>query len=95
MEIVSDFTFLGTKINTDSDCKMLVSWKISYDKPVQVNLQVKPVLKRRHPITVLTKGCLVKAMVFPVVLNGCESWTVKKAELQRADVFNCSAGEDS
>jgi len=95
VEILSDFTFLGSKINTDSDCKMLAPWKISYDKPIQVNLQVKPVLKSRDPITLLTKGCLVKPMVFPVVLNGCESWTIKKAEHQRIDAFNYSAGEDS
>ena len=95
METVTDFIFLGSKINTDSDCKMLAPWKISYDKPIQVNLQVKPVLKSRDPITLLTKGCLVKPMVFPVVLNGCESWTIKKAEHQRTDAFNYSAGEDS
>ena len=65
---------------------MLAPWKKSYDK---LN-----VLKSRD-ITLLTKVHLVKAMVFPVVMYGCESWTIKKAECQRIDAFNCGVGEDS
>ena len=76
MGTVADFIFLGSKITADSDCsheiKTLAPWKKSYDKPSRV-------LKSRD-ITLPTKVCLVKAMVFPVVMYGCESWTVKKAE---------------
>ena len=62
-------------------------WKESYD-------QARQHVKNRN-ITLLTKFHLVKAMVFPVVMYGCESWTVKKAEHQRIDVLNCGVGEDS
>ena len=64
---------------------MLAPWKKSYDKP-------RRVLKSRD-ITLLTKVCLVKAMVFPVVIYGCESWTIKKVELSM--LLNCGVGEDS
>ena len=66
---------------------MLTIWKESL-----TNLD--SILKSRD-ITLLTKVCVVKAMVFPVVMYGCESWTVKKAEHQRIDVLNCGVGEDS
>ena len=76
VETVADFIFAGSKITADGDCsheiKMLPPWKESYDQPRQL-------LKSRD-ITLPTKVCLVKAMVFPVVVYGCESWTVKKAE---------------
>ena len=65
---------------------MLAPWNKSYDK--------HSVLKSRD-VTLPTKVYLVKAMVFPVVTYGCESWTIKKAECQRTDVSNCGAGEDS
>ena len=67
---------------------MLAPWKKSYDQPRQ------HVKKQRHYFT--NKGLtIVKAMVFPVVMYGCESWTIKKAECQRIDAFECGVGEDS
>ena len=66
---------------------MLTSWKKSYDQPRQ------HIKKQR--VTLPTKVCLVKAMFFPVVIYGCESWTIKKAEYQRIDVLKCGVGEDS
>ena len=75
VEIVTDFIFMGSKITVDGDCsheiKTLFPWKKSYDKC--------SILKRRK-ITLPTKVCLVKAMVFPGVVYGCESWTMKKAD---------------
>ena len=83
METVTDFIFLGSKNTLDSDCsqeiKTLVLWKKSYDKPKQC-------IKSRD-ITLPTKICIVKAMVFPVVMYACESWTIKKAEHQIIDAF--------
>ena len=83
METVTDFIFLGSKFTADSDCsreiKMLAPWKKSYDQPRQH-------IKSRD-VTLPTKVCLVKAMVFPVIRYVCESWTVKKAEHQRIDAF--------
>ena len=83
METVTDFIFLGSKFTADSDCsheiKMLAPWKKSYDQPRQH-------IKSRD-ITWPTKVRLVKAMVFPVVMYGCESWTIKQAECQRTDTF--------
>ena len=66
---------------------MLAPWKKSYDKPRQ------HIKKQRHYFA--TMVCLVKAMVFPVTMYGCESWTMKKAEHGRTDALNCSVGEDS
>ena len=81
-ETMRNFIFLGSKITTDGDCsheiKMLAPWKKSYDKP--------RVLKSRD-IILPTKVRLVKAVAFPVITCGCESWTVKKAESQRTDAF--------
>ena len=75
--------FWGSKITADGDCsheiKTLIPWKKSYDQPKQH-------IQSRH-ITLPTKVHLVKAMVFPVVMHGCESWTVKKAEHRRVDTF--------
>ena len=83
MEAVRDFISLGSKITADGDCshkiKTPASWKKSYDK-------LESILKSKD-ITLPTKVCLVKAMVFPVVMYGCESWTLKKAECQRIDAF--------
>ena len=81
MESVKDFSFLGSKITVDGDCnhelKDTCSWKKS---------NLHSILKSRD-ITLPTKVCLVKAMVFPVVMYGCESWTIKKAEHQRIYAF--------
>ena len=83
METVTDFIFLGSKITTDGDCrhelkKTLAPWKKSYDQ--------LSILKIRD-ITLLMKVHLVKPIVFPVVMYGCESWTIKKAECRRTDSF--------
>ena len=84
VEIVADFGFLGSKITSDGDCsheikRRLAPWKESYDHPRQH-------IKSRD-IILSTKVRLVKAMVFPVVMYGCESWTIKKAECRRIDAF--------
>ena len=84
MKTVRDFIFLGSKITADGDCSheikrhLLAPWKKSYDQ--------LSILKSRD-ITLTTKVHLVKAMVFPVVMYGCESWAIKKAEHQRIDAF--------
>ena len=74
---VSDFLFLGSKITTDGDCSHEIKRRLLLGRKVMTNLD--SILKSRD-ITLPTKVCLVKAMVFPVVMYGCESWTVKKAE---------------
>ena len=85
METVSDFIFGGSKITADGDCshkirrRLLTPWKERYDQPRQ------HIKKQRHYF--VNKVRLVKAMVFPVIMYGCESWTVKKAEHWRIDAF--------
>ena len=85
MEIVSDF-FLGGgfKITADGDCSHEIKRRLLLGRKVMINLD--SILKSRD-ITLRTKAHLVKAIVFPVVMYGCESWTVKKAECQRIDAF--------
>ena len=83
-ETVSDFIFAGSKITADGDCSHEIKGRLLLGKKVMSNLD--SILKSRD-IILPTKVCLVKAMVFPVVMYGCESWTVKKAELQRIDAF--------
>jgi len=77
VEIVSDFIFLGSKISTDGDCSHEIKRHVLLGRKVMTNLH--SICKSRD-ITLPTKVRLVKAMVFPVVMHGCESWTVKKAE---------------
>ena len=77
METVSDFIFLGCKITADGDCSHEIKRCLLLGREVMTNLD--SILKSRD-ITLPTKVCLVKAMVFPVVMYGCECWTVKKAE---------------
>ena len=77
VEIVSDFIFLGSKITADGDCSHEIKRCLLLGRKVMTDLD--SILKSRD-ITLLTKICLVKVMVFPVVMYGCESWTVKKAE---------------
>ena len=77
METVTDFFFLGSKITADGDCSHEVKRRLLLERRAMTNLN--SILKNRD-ITLLTKVCLVKAMVFPVVMYGCESWTTKKAE---------------
>ena len=84
VETVSDFTFLGSKITADGDCSHEIKRCLLLGRKVMNNLD--SILKSRD-ITLSTKVCLVKAMVFPVVMYGCESWTVKKAEHRRIDAF--------
>ena len=84
VETVSDFIFLGSKITSDGDCSHEIKRLLLLGRKVMTNLD--SILKSRD-ITLPTKICLVKAMVFPVVMYGCESWTVKKAEHQRIDAF--------
>ena len=80
----SDFIFLGSKITTDGDCTHEIKRRLLPGRKVMTNLD--SIFKSRD-ITLPTKFRLVKAMVFPVVMYGCESWTVKKAECQRLDAF--------
>ena len=91
METKTVFILLGSKITADGDCcheiKTLALWKKSYD-------QLDSILKSRD-INLPTKICRVKAMVFPVVIYRCESWTIKKAEHRRIDTFEPGVGEDS
>ena len=84
METVTDFTFLGSKITADSDCSHEIKRRLLLGRKTMTNLD--SILKSRH-ITLQAKVRLVKAMVFPVVMYGCESWTVKEAEHQRIDAF--------
>ena len=91
-ETVSDFIFGGSKITTHGDCSHEIKIRLPLGRKVMSNLD--SVLKSRD-ITLPTKVRLVKAMVFPVVMYGYESWTVKKTERQRIDFLNCGVGEDS
>ena len=84
MEIVSDFIFLGSKITTDGDCSHEIKRHLLLGRKVMTNLD--SIFKSRD-VTLPKKVHLVKAMVFPVVMYGCESWTVKKAEHWRIDAF--------
>ena len=84
VETVADFIFGGSKITTDGDCSHETKRRLLLGRKVMTNLD--SILKSRD-ITLPTKVCLVKAMVFPVVMYGCESWTIKKAEHRRIDAF--------
>ena len=92
VERVSDFIFLGSKITTDGDCSHEMKRRLLLGRKAMTNLD--SILKRRD-ITLPTKVHLVKAMVFPVVMYGCESWTVKKAERRRIDTSELWRGENS
>ena len=84
VETVADFIFLGSKITADGDCSHEIKRHLLLGRKVMTNLD--NIFKSRD-ITLSTKVCLVKAMVFPVVMYGCESWTIKKAEQRRFDAF--------
>ena len=92
VETMADFTFLGSKITADGDCSHEIKRRLLLRRKVLTNPD--SILKSRD-ITLPTKVHLVKAMVFPVVMNGCESWTVNKAELEELMLLNCGVGEDS
>ena len=83
-ETVADFIFLGSKITADGDCSHEIKRCLLLGRKVMTNLD--SILKSRN-ITLSTKVCLVKAMVFPMVMYGCESWTMKKAEHRKIDAF--------
>ena len=84
VETVANFIFLGSKITADGDCSHEIKRHLLFGRKVMTNLD--SILKSRD-ITLPTKVRLVKAMVFPVVMYGCESWTVKEAECRRIDAF--------
>ena len=92
VETVSDFIFLGSKITADGDCSQEIKRRLLLGKKVMSNLD--SIFKSRD-ITLPTKVHLVKAMVFAVVMYGCEGWTIKKAEHQKLMLLNCGVGEDS
>ena len=83
VETVRDFVFLGSKITADGDCSHEIKRRLLLGRKVMTNLD--SILKSRHYFA--TNVCLVKAMIFPVVIYGCESWTIKKAECRRIDAF--------
>ena len=91
-ETVTDCIFLGSQITADGDCSHEIKIRLLLGRKVMTNLN--SILKSRD-ITLPTKVHLVKAMVFPVVMYGCESWTIKKAEQQRIDAFELCVGEVS
>ena len=84
METMTDFILGGSKITADGDCSHEIKRRLLLGRKVMTNLD--SIFKSRD-ITLPTKVCLVKAMVFPVVMYGCESWTIKKAECRRIDAF--------
>ena len=84
VETMSDFILGGSKITEDGDCSIEIKRRLLLGGKVMTNLD--SILKSRD-ITLPTKACLVKAMIFPMVIYGCESWTIKKAELRRIDAF--------
>ena len=86
METVTDFIFLGSRTTADGDCSHEIKRRLFLRRKVMTNLD--SILKSRD-ITLPTKVHLIKAMVFPLVMYGCESWTVKKAEHWRIDVYTC------
>ena len=91
VEIVADFIFLGSKITADGDCSHEIKRHLLLGRKVMTNID--SIFKTRD-ITLPTKVRLVEAMVFPVVMNGCERWTIKKSEHQRIDAFawGCALG---
>ena len=92
METVTDFIFLGSKITADGDYSHEIKRHLLLGRKFMINLD--SILKSRD-ITLPKKVCLVKAMVFPGVMYGCESWAIKEAECWRIDVLSCGVGEDS
>ena len=92
VETVSDFIFGGYRITADGGCSHEIKRHLLLGRKVMTNLD--SILKSRD-ITLPTKFYLVKAMIFPMVMCGCESWTVKKAQHQKIDALNCGVGEDS
>ena len=92
MKTMTDFILLGSKITADGDCSHEIKTRLLLGRKAMTNLD--SILKSRD-IMLLTKVQIVKAMVFPAVMYGCDSWTIKKAEHRRIDALNCGVGEDS
>ena len=92
METMRDFIFLGSKTTADGDCSHEIKRRLLPGRKVMTNLD--SILKSRD-IALPTKVHLVKAMVFPVIIYGCESWTIKNVECRRIDAFELWFGEDS
>ena len=92
METVADFILGGSKITSDGDCSHEINRHLLLGRKVMTNLDS---MFKSRDITLPTKVRLVKAMVFPVVMYGCESWTVKKAKCRRMMLLNDGVGEDS
>ena len=92
METVTDFIFLSSKITADGDCSHEIERRLLLRRKAMTNLD--SVLKSRDT-TLQTKVCLVKGMVFPVVMYGCDSWTIKKLSAEKLVLLNCGVGEDS
>ena len=98
METVRDFILGGSKITADDDCSHEIKRRLLLERRVMTNLD--SILKTRgekktNRITLPTEVHIVRAMVFPVVMYGCESWTVKKADAEELMILNCGVGEDS
>ena len=91
VETAPEFIFLSSKITTDGDCSHKIKRHLLLGRNNITNLD--SILKSRY-ITLPTKVCLIKAMVFPLIMYGCESWTIKKAEHRRIDAFELGVGED-
>ena len=92
VETVSDFILGGSKITADGDCRHEIKRCLLLGRKAMTNLH--SILKSRD-ITLPTNVCLVKAMVFPVVMYGCENWTIKKLSAKELTLLNCGVGEDS
>ena len=92
METVTDFVFLGSKITVDSDCSHEIKRHLLLGRKAMITLDC--ILKNKD-ITLSIKVYRVKVMVFPVVMYGCERWTIKKAEHKELRLLNCGVGEDS
>ena len=92
VETVADFIFLGSKITADGDCSHIIKGHLLLERKVMTNLD--SILKSRD-ITLPTKVHLVNVIVFPVVMDGCESWTKRKLSTEELMLLNCGVGEDS
>ena len=92
VETVADFIFLSSKISEDGDCSHEIKRRLLLGRKVMTNLD--SILKSRD-IILPTEVRLVKAMVFPVAMYGCENWTINKAKHRRTEALNCVVGEDS
>ena len=92
VETVTEFIFLGSKITTDGDCSHEIKRRLLLGRKVMTNID--SIFKSRH-ISLSTKVHLVMAIVFPVVMYGCDSWTIKKSEYEELMLLNCGVGKDS